>query len=159
MSKHPPVSASVERWIDAPPEVIYDLVSDITRMGEWSPETVRAEWLGGATHAVPGARFKGFNELGPNAWSTKPEIVTADRGRCFSFRVPGRSGPTWTYDFHREGEATRVVESVRQDVRSPLLIRLLQKRAGVTDRSASLIAGMTTTLERLETSAAAVASH
>ena len=37
MSKRPPVSVTVERRIDAPPEVIYDLVSDVTRMGEWSP--------------------------------------------------------------------------------------------------------------------------
>lgn len=155
MAKRPPVSATVERHIDAPPEVLYDLVSDITRMGEWSPETVRAEWLKGATHAEPGARFKGSNELGPNSWSTKPTVLDAVRGRRFAFKVPGRSGPTWSYEFHSEGRGTRVVEAVRQDVASPLPIRLLQKRAGVTDRSAHLAAAMATTLERLDAAASA----
>lgn len=155
MSKRPPVSVTVERHIDASPEVIYDLVSDVSRMGEWSPETVRAEWIKGATRAEPGARFKGSNELGPNSWSTKPEVVAADRGRVFSFKVPGRSGPTWSYEFHAEGGGTRVVEAVRQDVASPLPIRLLQKRAGVTDRSAHLAINMALTLERLEAAATA----
>lgn len=155
MSKRPPVSVTVERCIGAPPEVIYDLVSDVTRMGEWSPETVSAEWIKGATRAEPGARFKGSNELGPNSWSTKPEVIEADRGRRFSFKVPGRSGPTWSYDFHAEAGGTRVVEAVRQDVASPFPIRLLQKRAGVTDRSANLASAMATTLERLEAAATA----
>jgi hypothetical protein len=31
--------------IDAAPERVYDLVSDITRMGEWSPENLCGHWL------------------------------------------------------------------------------------------------------------------
>lgn len=155
MSKHTPVSVSVERHIDATPFAVYDLVSDVTRMGDWSPETVRAEWLGGVTRAEPGARFKGSNQLGPNSWSTKPTVIAAERGHVFSFKVPGRSGPTWTYEFHPAGQGTRVVESVHQETRSPLLIRLLQRRAGVTDRAAHLAEGMAITLERLDAAAIA----
>lgn len=155
MAKRQPLAVTVERHIEAPPEQIWDLVSDITRMGEWSPETIEAEWLDGADGPVTGARFRGKNRLGPNTWSTKPRVLEAERGRVFSFKVPGRSGPTWSYELHREGAGTRVVEKVRQDVPSPLPIRLLQRRAGVTDRSRSLADGMAVTLERLDAVATA----
>lgn len=148
-AKPEPVNVRVERLIEAEPEVIYDLVSDVTRMGEWSPETVEAEWLGGATGPQVGATFKGKNKLGPNSWATKPTVTQAERGRTFAFKVPGKSGPTWRYDFERTDQGTRVIEVVSQERRSPFFIRLLQKRAGVTDRQASLREGMNTTLDRL----------
>lgn len=144
-----PVAARVERMIAASPEVIYDLVTDISRMGEWSPETIEAEWIKGATVAEVGARFRGRNRLGPNSWSTKPTVIEADRGRIFAFRVPGKSGATWTYEFAAVDGGTLVIESVRQDRPSPAPIRWLQRRAGVTDRSAHLANGMAITLERL----------
>lgn len=53
--------------IDASPQRVYELVSDITRMGEWSPECYRCEWLDGATTATVGARFRGHNRLGPRS--------------------------------------------------------------------------------------------
>ena len=56
------------------------MVSDVTRMGEWSPETIRCTWIDGATGPAVGARFKGTNRRGIFRWSTKPEIVVADRG-------------------------------------------------------------------------------
>ena len=156
MASSAPVEVRVERTIAAQPEEVYDLIADVTRMGEWSPETVEAEWLDGATGPEVGARFRGKNELGPNKWSTKPTVVTAERGTTFAFKVPGKSGPTWRYDFRPCDEGTVVTESVSQERRSPLFIRLLQKRAGVTDREASLREGMTTTLNRLAAAAAAL---
>ena len=51
--------------ISASPERIYDLVSDLPRMGEWSPECERVEWTGGTTVAAEGARFVGHNRGGP----------------------------------------------------------------------------------------------
>jgi ribosome-associated toxin RatA of RatAB toxin-antitoxin module len=149
MSKPLPVRVSVSRAIAAPPGVLYDLVSDVTRMGEWSPETVSAEWLDGAHRATVGARFKGTNVIGRTTWTTKPTVTEAERGVVFAFQVPGASGGKWRYEFHPQGEGTTVVESVVQDKPSPFLIRLLQRRAGVTDRSEHLRQGMATTLSRL----------
>ncbi len=155
MAKPEPVNIRVERIIEAEPELIYDLVSDVTRMGEWSPETVEAEWLGDATGPAVGATFKGKNKLGPNSWATKPTVTLADRGRTFAFKVPGKSGPTWRYDFERTRGGTRVIEAVIQERRSPLFIRLLQRRAGVTDREDSLRENMTITLDQLAHAAVA----
>ena len=41
--------------MDAPPEKVWGIISDITRMGEFSPEVVEAEWLGEATGPALGA--------------------------------------------------------------------------------------------------------
>jgi hypothetical protein len=46
--------------IEAAPLTVYELISDITRMGDWSPECYRCDWLDGATTAVEGARFRGI---------------------------------------------------------------------------------------------------
>ena len=70
--------------VSAPPEKLYDLVSDVTRMGEWSPETAKCESIGGATGPAVGARFKGTNKRRV-WWSTDATVVAAERGRRFAF--------------------------------------------------------------------------
>ena len=42
--------ASIE--INASPEAVYDLVSDLPRMGEWSPENIGGEWQDGGSGKV-----------------------------------------------------------------------------------------------------------
>src|ERR1700752_2777029 len=79
-----PIKGSASIDIGAAPELVYDLVSDITRMGEWSPECTGGRWLGGATGPAVGARFKGTNKK-RLAWSTKSKVVVAQPGRCFTF--------------------------------------------------------------------------
>ena len=103
---------------------------------------------------LEGARFKGTNRLGKASWSTKPTITTADRGTAFEFKVPGKSGPTWRYEFEPVAGGTRVVESVRQQAPSPAVIRFIQRRNGVTDRSAHLAEGMRMTLANIAAAAA-----
>lgn len=91
--------ASIE--IAAPPTSVYDLVADVTRMGEWSPECYQCEWVGDLHEPVVGARFRGHNRMGPLRWSTTCQIVTADRGREFAFTVMhdknNRESTRWRY--------------------------------------------------------------
>ena len=47
---------SVTVTMHAPPEQIWDLVSDVTRIGRYRPQTFEAEWLEGATRPAVGAR-------------------------------------------------------------------------------------------------------
>lgn len=148
-----PVSVAVSTVVPTDPAHAYALVADITRMGDWSPETVRARWLDGATSAVTGARFKGTNRLGKLRWSTKPTITVAEPGSEFAFKVPGRSGAAWSYQFEPVDGGTRVTESVSQSRPLPWLIRAMQRRAGVTDRNAHLREGMTVTLQRISAAA------
>ena len=150
MSKHQPISATVERTIAASPESLYDIVTDVGRIGEMSPECRSAEWVGKSDGPDLGARFKGTNELGTSKWSTKPTVTVAERGQVFEFKVPMGFGPTWRYEFHAVDGGTRVVESMHQDKPSPWFIRRAQKKAGVTDRAADITNGMTSTLANLE---------
>lgn len=153
MTRPAPLEVSVSRLIEAPTEAVYDLISDVTRMGEFSPENTGATWKGDATAAQVGARFKGTNRLGWLTWSTTPTITAAERGRRFAFRVPGRSGASWTYEFEPTGSGVRVTESMRQEHPTPLPIRFLQRRVGVTDRAEHLRSDMTVTLDRLAVAA------
>ena len=54
----------VEVIADAPIESVWRVIADVTRTGEWSHECLHVDWLGGATAAAPGARFRGRNRLG-----------------------------------------------------------------------------------------------
>jgi len=73
--------------VDAPADVVYDLVSDLPRMGEWSPECERVTWRGGATCAAKGAQFWGYNRAGAIRWVTQGEVVIAEPGRHLAFEI------------------------------------------------------------------------
>src|SRR5262245_6368123 len=102
-------TAEAEVHIEASPEAVYAVVTDVTRMGEWSPETTKCEWLDGATGPAVGARFKGTNKRGFVTWSTKPTVVAAEAGREFAFDVGGDT--KWTYRFEPDGTGTKLTES------------------------------------------------
>jgi uncharacterized protein YndB with AHSA1/START domain len=103
--------------MDAPAERIWDLVSDVTQIGRFSPETFEAEWTGGATGPAVGATFRGHvrrNERGPVYW-TSCRVVECEPGRVFSFGVitGGQVLNTWTYRLEPapNGAGTDVTES------------------------------------------------
>ncbi|HOF63305.1 MAG TPA: SRPBCC family protein [Dermatophilaceae bacterium] len=73
--------------IDAPASLVYDLIADLTRMGEWSPECERVSWRGSATKATKGAQFVGFNRRGTLRWITFGKITAAEQGRHLAFDV------------------------------------------------------------------------
>lgn len=102
--------------IDAAPLSVYQLISDITRMGEWSPECYRSEWLDGATTAAVGARFWGHNRLGVIRWRRDAVITAAEPGREFSFTTlnpKGREETLWRYQLRPVGGGTELAESYR----------------------------------------------
>jgi uncharacterized protein YndB with AHSA1/START domain len=139
--------------ISAPPEKVYDLVSDVTRMGEWSPETFKCEWIDGATGPAVGARFKGSNKRRLIRWSTKPEVVAADPGREFAFVTKGMGPSTrWSYRFDSAADGgTDVTESFDLLDDLPVYVRLGDRYLmGIKDRQADLEDGMRQTLERIK---------
>ena len=145
--------------IAAPPALVYELVSDITRMGEWSPECFDCRWVKGATGPAVGARFRAKNRGGRGpAWSNTPVVTVADTGRAFAFN---RSGPgigsyTWRYDLEPTPTGTRLTESYEAErPLSGLMTWLTMKWTGSADRDADLHEGMTTTLQRIKTAAEA----
>jgi hypothetical protein len=70
-----PRTLRVERPIATTPEAAWELIADITRMGDWSPETTSAEWTGGTRNPAVGARFKGTNQMGSKKWKSDCVIM------------------------------------------------------------------------------------
>ena len=117
---------SVTVHMDAAPEEIWNLVSDVTQIGRFSPETFEAEWLDGSTGPSPGARFRGHvrrNEKGPVYWTTC-SVIESQAGKVFSFGVgkPGAPLNTWTYRLEPSGAGTDVTESFALSPSLPLRI-------------------------------------
>ena len=121
--------------VSAPPERLYDMVSDVTRMPEWSPETTHCQWIGGATG---------------------PEVVAAEPGREFAFvsNLVGLRRPMtkWTYRFEAAADSgTNVTESFEMVNDLPWYIKAGDRYAlGIKDRKADLEAAMQQTLERIK---------
>ena len=142
--------------IGASPEALYDLVSDVRRMGEWSPECQRCVWLDGATGPAVGARFKGSNAHGMARWSTKPKVVAAEPGREFAFVIGhlGRDMTKWSYRFEPTSNGTLVTETFEMLADMPWYFALSDRfLMGVKDRHADLEKNMTETLQRLKSAA------
>lgn len=95
--------------IARPAEVVYDMVADVTRMGEWSPICTACWWDEGDGPRV-GAWFTGHNELPDRIWETRSQVVAAERGREFAFMVGG-AWVRWGYSFTPVSKGTEVTES------------------------------------------------
>jgi len=138
--------------IDATPEMVWDLISDMTRMGQWSPECFRCVWLGRSRG--PGARFIGFNRRGPVVWATANKVEEAERGKVFSFRTT-TNGTVWRYLLEPADKGTIVTEQrdtsgKRAWISDPFAAVLLGGRASHAEE---LRSGMRQTLERIKTAA------
>jgi hypothetical protein len=145
--------------VAAPPEAVWSLVSDLNRMGEWSPECTGVAWVGpppGPEGPALGAVFKGRNRSGVRRWSTRGTIVAADPNRRIAWDIAalGLAGARWGYRIEPTEAGCRVVESW-EDKRGAILSFLGPLATGVKDRAAHNEAGMRTTLERLKTAAEA----
>jgi uncharacterized protein YndB with AHSA1/START domain len=145
---------SVSREIGAPAERVWAMVSDVTRMGEWSPENESGEWLRGATGPKPGATFRGTNRNGQKKWKTVATVVDADPGRLFSFRIKagGLKVSEWRYAFEPTATGCKVTETWI-DQRGVIATKMGKPISGVADRAAHNRAGMKQTLERLAAAA------
>jgi hypothetical protein len=143
---------SVTVHMTASADQVWDVVSDVTRVGEFSPETFEAEWLGGASGPETGARFRGHvrrNGRGPVYW-TVCTVTACDPGREFAFAVGGPGGKplnTWRYQLEPSASGTDVTESF--ELPDMALTRLYWMIAGSARRRTNLD-GMRVTLEKMK---------
>ncbi len=102
-------TVAAEIYIEAPPEQVWELVSDIHLMPGLSAELQEVEWLDGVTGPVPGARFTGRNaHQALGQWETVSTIVACDPPRQFAWAVgdPGHPSATWRFTLRLEGTGT-----------------------------------------------------
>jgi hypothetical protein len=95
--------------IKRPSEVVYDLVSDVTRTGEWSP-ICKACWWDEGDGPIAGAWFTGRNETPERTWETRSQVIVAEPGREFAF-VVGSSLVRWGYTLSPVDDSTELTES------------------------------------------------
>ena len=150
-------TVSVSRVIAATPERLYDLITDLPRMGEWSPENQGGRWMHGASGAACDVRFKGRNRNGWRRWSTVAKVLIADRPREFVFEVTSRGFRVakWGYVLESVTGGTRVTETW-YDNRSSLFAKVSSTAVGVRNRAEFNRVGMEQTLERLAAAVEAV---
>ena len=125
----------VSRVIAASPETLYDMVSDLPRMGELSPENTGGMWINGATGPDVGAEFRGTNSRGDKHWATTRSHRTRRRGKEFAFRT--HVGPIkitrWGYTFEPVESGTKVTETW-DDMRNWVAKKAGTVSSGVSDR-------------------------
>lgn len=146
------LGGEVSVWIDAPPAAVWDLVSDVTRIGEFSPETFEAKWTRGSTGPEVGAHFAGHvkrNGVGPTYWSPcRVRVCEPERVFEFSVGTDKVAVNNWGYRLEPVEGGTRVTEYFRLEPSLPVRLYwgLLGSLRGRTNER-----GMRTTLERMKT--------
>ena len=146
-----PMTGEVTVHIEASPAQVWDLVSDVTRIGEFSPETFEARWTRGSTGPAVGATFKGHvkrNGVGPTYW-TGCQVTRCEPERVFEFSV-GSDKVTvnnWGYRLEPDATGTKVTEYFRLEPMLPLRLywTVMGHLRGRTNEK-----GMRTTLERMK---------
>lgn len=152
MAEKQRVSSSAE--VAASPETVYALVSDLTRMGEWSPENTGGKWVGGASGPATGARFKGTNVQGRKKWAVTVRITDATPATRFAFsnNVGPKVFAEWIYDIAPTEDGCQVTETW-VDHRGPAAKVLGKAVTGIDDRAAHTRSMIETTLSKLKQTA------
>ncbi|WP_432095819.1 SRPBCC family protein [Streptomyces sp. bgisy100] len=117
MSDPNPAPEVAERLtVRVPPGTAWAAVSDVRRMGEWSPEC-RGAWLLGRGGGIgggirPGTRFLGRNRASWLPWVTLCRVVEAVPGERFAFDVSFFGIPLsrWVYRFTAVPDGCEVTE-------------------------------------------------
>ena len=143
----------VSRDIAAPAETVFAAITDITRMGEWSPENYACEWDEGFSGPEIGATYIGHNRNGGNEWTTGSKITELVPGERFFFDCISRTTKDfvfakWGYAIEATDAGCTVTE-YWQDLRPESALERSAQVSGVADRVAYNKAGMEQTLERL----------
>jgi hypothetical protein len=147
--------------VQASAGTLYDLVSDITRTGEWSPICTRCWWDDQDSAGQPGAWFTGRNELPQRTWETRSQVVAAERGREFAWVVGGRF-VRWGFTLTPADGGTTLTESWEF---LPDGIAMFEEKFGaeastqIADRTQQALDGIPKTLAAIKRIAESVNAH
>jgi hemerythrin-like domain-containing protein len=111
-----PLAGTTVVDVAATPQQVWDVLSDVSRVGEWSHECRRAEWLDGARSVAVGARFRGGNRSGSMKWSRPCTIEVADAPHTLAWVTDGGvygDNSAWRFSLTPHGDGTRIEQSFR----------------------------------------------
>lgn len=147
--------------VQASAETLYDLVSDITRTGEWSPVCASCWWDDEDSAGQVGAWFTGRNELPHRTWETRSQVVAAERGREFAW-VVGGSFVRWGFTLTPADTGTTLTESWEFLQAG---IAMFEEKFGdgasvqITDRTQQALDGIPKTLAAIKRIAESIAAN
>ncbi len=110
----------------ATPAQVWAVLSDPTRVGEWSHECHSVSWVDGHSQAVVGARFRGNNRAGALRWSRTCTIIELEPERLLVYRTSGGVPPDsteWRFRLEPLAGGSRITQSYRI-LRFPRLVEL-----------------------------------
>ncbi|TCK20452.1 SRPBCC family protein [Pseudonocardia endophytica] len=139
--------------VAASPERVWALVTDITRMGEWSPEATGGRWRDGSGPRL-GARFVGNNRHGPIRWNTHCRVTECEPPSRFTFTV-AENRMAWGWLLAPDGSGGTELTQWREHLGpTPFLANLLVISGLIgRDREHAMVDGMHRTLEAVRTTA------
>ncbi|MGW6445739.1 SRPBCC family protein [Lentzea sp. NPDC055074] len=159
-----------EVQLDATPDEVYAVVSDLPRCGQWSEECTGGAWISGEPAAV-GSVFRGTNFRLPDPvawapvirgdWTTDAEVVEAVPGKAFRWVILSSAGErqesTWSYEIEPRDGGTRLVHHYRLGRLTEGLSKIFRagldvdgRRRFVKEWNAKLAVDVEHTLERLK---------
>ena len=147
--------------VHASAEAVYDLVSDITRTGEWSPVCTSCWWDDENSAGQIGAWFTGRNELPHRTWETRSQVVAAERGREFAWVVGGKF-VRWSFTMAPADAGTTLTESWEF---LPDGIAMFEEKFGdrapeqIADRTQQALHGIPVTLAAIKQIADSITAH
>ena len=144
-------AVSVVRDVKASPENIWALVTDLSRMGEWSPESQGGEWIDGASCAAVGAKFKGNNLNGDKSWQAVVVVDVHDAPRkfVFSLNVSDMHLCDWVYEIEPTADGCRVTHAWVEGLQWAEFAPIGKNISGVDDRATHNLSNMEITLDNL----------
>jgi uncharacterized protein YndB with AHSA1/START domain len=111
-----PTRVRAEAVVNATPSKVWNALTDVTRIGEWSHECHEAAWTAPSERAVVGARFRGRNRSGRMRWSRTCRVTRAESDLAFAYVTEGGltgDSTRWTFTLEAVGQGTRIVQEAR----------------------------------------------
>ena len=145
----PLLQAEVE--INAPVSTVWSLVSDLSRMPQWSPQCRVMKLLGPLR---PGTRTLNLNRHNLLFWPTTSVITEVLPERKLAFRIPINT-TVWTYELEPTATGTRLVETRHAEKGVTAVSTAITKAAlgGVDTFETALLEGMNQSLARIKAAA------
>ncbi len=137
--------------INAPVSKVWALVSDLSKMPQWSPQCRLMKPIGGLRQ---GARTVNVNRRGVLFWPTTCRITELVPEQKLAFRV-NENHTVWSYELEPTGAGTRLVETRHAENGTTAVSNFLVNSlmGGVPNFEDELLEGMNASLTRIKAAA------
>ncbi|MEW2071241.1 SRPBCC family protein [Streptomyces sp. NPDC007346] len=169
IGKSPLFELRADKRVSASPEKVYEVVSDLPRQAEWSPECRGGEWASGQPSAV-GSIFRGENlrseevvawaPLIRGTWYTEARIVAAEPGRTFRWVMLTHAREDqeslWGFDIEADGDGSVLTHHFRMGTATAGIHKIVKDMNEqecaqfISDWTAKLEQDLDDTLERIK---------